>query len=249
MAMPELIDLGGYRGPVLSRAGARELDRRAIALGLPLLVLMENAARAVADVAMQMADERAGVLVVCGKGNNGADGLAGARMLSNAGRRVVIASGVVEDGMAGEEGAFATQWRIVSGMGLERVGASEAAIGDAVGVGLVIDAIAGTGLTAALRPEAAAWVRGMNRLRAGAGVKVLSVDVPSGMDADTGSASGVVVMPDVTVTFGGVKLGMMRGRCEGVPDGDERGVDVGEVYLGHLGVPVSMVEACAVPRY
>lgn len=230
-------------GVVLSREQVRRLDRLAMErLGMSGMVLMENASTAVAAGVMRLLEgrEEGGVVVVCGGGNNGGDGLGCARKLhvrGVRGVRVVLLKDVAE--MAGDAGVFA---RMCAGVGvamevldagdvagsLERAGGEVGASG-----GVIVDAMFGTGLDRALRPPLDAVVGWMEERR-GAGARVLSVDVPSGMDADTGEAlGGVAVRADATVTLAAMKRGMLteagQARC-------------GAVWVGDIGVSRGLVE-------
>lgn len=222
-------------GVVLTRAGSREVDRLAEErLGMPGLVLMENAATAVAAGVQRVLGQRGdgGVLVVCGAGNNGGDGLGAARKLHVAGVegvRVVLVQGREKYG-----GDAGRQLAMCEGVGVEVV---EMDGGDVVGSlkgawggggGVIVDAMFGTGLDRALGSPPAAVVGWINTER-GNGARVLAVDVPSGMDADTGEAlGGVAVCADVTIALCARKVGM----------GTEGGrVLCGEVLVGGIGVP------------
>lgn len=197
-----------YRGitspEAIGRAAMREAERRAIEdLGIPSIILMENAAQAV----VREVEDYASFAVVCGTGNNGGDGLAIARHLCLLGRDVrVYMIGDVEQG--GPD--FQTNFQILSRMApevlfpLDEVDPKmyEGFIHALQGCETCIDAIFGTGLT---RP-----VEGMHRRAIEAIDKyafhVVSVDVPSGLDTDTGTELGVAVRAHKTVTFHRMKL-------------------------------------------
>ena len=176
----------------LTREQAREIDRRcAEEFHLPTIVLMENAARAVADAARQWLGAKRRILIICGGGNNGGDGLAAARHLHNMGFDVVI-------GLTGDSAKFkgdaAINWRIVQAMHLPIITANAAAI-LASDADLFIDAIFGTGLQQPPREPFGEIVKAMNDR----GVDILSVDVPSGLDCDTGWPLGACVRAALTV--------------------------------------------------
>src|SRR5262245_36078728 len=197
---------------VFTRDAVRKLDRLAVSeFGVPSVVLMENAARHVTDVALDGLEsvEAPKVLVVCGPGNNGGDGLAAARHLHNAGLRVTVF-------LAGAEysGDAKINLDVVNRMGLRVVqmdaanpGRSLAAAADGLGAtDLVFDALVGTGLSRDLEPAFEKLVQEMNGFAAD-GVPILAVDLPSGMDADVGVPRRVAVRATVTVTFAGIKEG------------------------------------------
>jgi NAD(P)H-hydrate epimerase len=212
---------------VLSRDGAREVDRLAHEeFGLPTIVLMENAARGLAGVVL---DELrrvggGGVLVVCGRGNNGGDGYAAARHLANAGVEVACVAEVGEEGLRGDALVNA---RVARAMGI-RIGA-ELPRGR---WRVVVDAILGTGLRGGASGRAAELIGEVNGLGDG-GVRVVSADVPSGMDCETGLAGGAVVRADVTVTFAGLKVGMMELGAQAL---------TGEIVVVDIGVPRVVLE-------
>ncbi|BDG07847.1 NAD(P)H-hydrate dehydratase [Anaeromyxobacter paludicola] len=184
----------------------RAIDRTAIdELGVPGLALMERAGRAVAEAALALAGPGGRFLVLCGAGNNGGDGYVAARLLSAAGRAVELyALAPVEklgpDARAMREEALA---KGLAPRDAPALGRAEAGAGD-----VVVDAIFGTGLS---RPPEGALAEGIaaaGRLRE-AGARVLAVDVPSGLAADTGDAPGACVRADRTVTFGLMKRGLV----------------------------------------
>ncbi len=212
----------------MSVAAVRALDRRAIDdFGIPGIVLMENAARAVAARAEGMlGEDRRGVVIVCGSGNNGGDGLAAGRHLANRGIGV---SFVMLDGSAEMGGDAGVNLGICRRMGMRFVGTEDEA---ANGAGLVIDALFGPGRARARGGRAGGWGGGVaDRRRAGA--RVLAVDVPSGLDADSGEpVGGVCVEADATVTLAAVKPGLTRLGAQRF---------VGELSIGDIGVPAGLL--------
>ena len=210
----------------LTREQVRSIDRLALErYGLPGIALMENAARAVADVAWDMLGRRPGpVLVLCGGGNNGGDGLAAARHLHNRGAAVTIA--LVAD-PAKYHGDALTNWNVVRAMGLPaRPFARELLVG---GPALVIDAIFGTGLDRPPRDPFATVAADVDE----AGAPVLSVDVPSGLDCDTGEPMGVCVAASRTVTFVAEKAGFGSVTARQY---------LGEVVVADIGCPRELVD-------
>jgi NAD(P)H-hydrate epimerase len=210
---------------VLDRDAVRAVDRAAIEeYGIPGIVLMENAARALAATALSMLDGGGMALIICGSGNNGGDGWALARHLHNAGVRVVVAplGDPRPDGDAGVNCA------ICRAMGIEEIAFDRLeAQRDA---DLIVDAIFGTGLT---RPvlegraeEAIVWMNAGSE-------PVLAVDVPSGLDADRGFPLGVAVRATATVTFVGMKPGFLVSGAEAW---------TGTVTVGDIGAPRELTE-------
>jgi NAD(P)H-hydrate epimerase len=222
---------GGFDVVRLTRQQVREVDRRAIEdYGIPGIVLMENAARAVVDVAMEMLRGVANpyVMIVCGGGNNGGDGLAVARHLHNRGVFVEIAWAA---NSLDYKGDAAINHRIVAAMKLPDVPIEDADIPLAGGVvDLTIDALYGTGLTSAVRDDFP--IRLINEFP----VPVLSIDLPSGMDCDTGQPLGACVKATRTVTFVAEKAGFANPAAKQF---------TGEVTVGDIGCPKELVEAVA----
>ena len=189
----------------LTRAQVREIDRLAIErFHIPGIVLMENAARGAAEVAWEMLGRKTQtkVQIVCGGGNNGGDGLAIARHLHNLGVVVTILLSIDPDKYSGDA---LINWKIVQAMNLPIAARTQAA--DAIQsakADLIIDALFGTGLTQSPRPDASALIGWMNHRE----VPILAVDLPSGMDCDSGLSLGEhCVRAQRTVTFVAEKWG------------------------------------------
>ncbi len=187
-------------GRVLSVAEARAIDRDACQrLGMPTILLMENAARSVAEHARRLGDR---FVILAGAGNNGGDGLAAARHLGAA--RCAIHLLAEPDPAKAPDAAL--QLRILRAAG---VPVAVGALPDpAAHVGAIwVDALFGTGLDRELRGEARAWVLAFDRAVGGK----VSVDIPSGLHGDTGQVLGAACHADVTVTFVAHKRGMVIG--------------------------------------
>jgi len=220
----------------LSRAAVRELDRRAIVeLGVPSILLMENAGRAAAEEALRMLSGREGTAVVlAGPGNNGGDGLVVARTLENRGRRARVVFVGPHERLTDGSPDFLLNldlWRRQGGAVAVAVAPAELArlAEELRAAPLVVDALFGTGLTRPLDGPAAAAVGALNQ----SGAPVLAVDLPSGLDADTGEELPVAVLAEATVTFVAAKPGLYRGagpRC------------AGRVVVAEIGIPRFLVE-------
>ena len=196
---------------LMSRDEVRAFDAWAInELGVPGIVLMENAGRSCAQFIIETLSKvkKPKVCIFCGTGNNGGDGFVIARHLFNAGFAVTV---VVCGNIAKIRGDARINLDILTGLGLkiERLDMESAEIIDArvtklaSEVNMIIDAIFGTGLTGTLREEYKQLIDGIN----GLGCPILSVDIPSGLDCDTGLPLGASIKANCTVTFAAVKKG------------------------------------------
>lgn len=207
---------------LLACARMAEADRSAMRLGVSGLELMETAGRAVADAAADMVHFSGRVLVLCGPGNNGGDGFVAARYLAARGRAVSVAMLGSRDRLSGDAAVMADRY---DGAIVPLSKASPD------GVALVIDAVFGAGLNRGITEgsEVAELFDAIGRQ----GSKVLAVDVPSGLDGDTGSAMGAVLPADTTVTFFRRKPGhvLLPGRelC-------------GHVIVADIGIPSKVLE-------
>ncbi|MCR9245804.1 MAG: NAD(P)H-hydrate epimerase [bacterium] len=183
---------------LLSVEQARAIDRDAAErLRMPTIVLMENAARSVAEIARTLGDR---FVILCGAGNNGGDGLAIARHLGRAITRVHL---LAEPSPERAPDA-ATQLEILRAAGWPIVVGDGPAITDGGERVVWIDALFGTGLMRELTGAVRDWVECFNTA---AGTKV-AVDIPSGLHGDTGEVLGVACRADATVTFVAQKRGM-----------------------------------------
>ncbi|MBL8857051.1 MAG: NAD(P)H-hydrate epimerase [Planctomycetes bacterium] len=194
----------------LTRAQARAIDRAAIAdYELPGIVLMEHAGRSAAEFIVRIAGTaRRSVLVFCGGGNNGGDGFVIARFLHDAGFAVEALCCAPESATRGDA-AIARTVAAQSGVPLcdvstaSALDAACARLRPQAGACLVIDALLGTGFEGALRPETARAIAWMNALR---GLTV-AIDLPSGLDCDTGVCAEPTVRAAFTATFVAEKQG------------------------------------------
>jgi NAD(P)H-hydrate epimerase len=208
------------------------IEQRAI----PSLELMERAGEGLAALVARRAP-RGRVVVVCGKGNNGGDGLVVARLLREAGREVdVLAVWPLEE----LSGDAAEQLRRLPGAAPAPLGAARLE-----GAAAVVDAILGTGFEGAPREPAAGAIETINA----AGAPVVAADVPSGVNASTGEVEGSAVLASATGTFHRGKPGLWihpgkahAGRVEvidiGIPTGAPGGARAGLIGLAVLdGMP------------
>jgi len=220
----------------LSRDQIRAIDRCAIeTLGVPGVVLMENAGRQTADAVAGLLGGPAGrsVAVVAGSGNNAGDGFVIARHLHLRGAKVATFLLAEPDKLTPDA---ATNLAILSGLGHdlrpvagEELGELSAALAQ---FDAVVDAIGGTGIRGALRGVPAAAVEQINA----AARPVVAVDIPTGLDCDTGEAAGPVVRAALTVTFVARKKGF---------DAPGAAEYTGEVRVADIGVPAGVVAEIA----
>lgn len=209
--------------PILDTKGMQEADRVTIKdLGLPSMVLMEQAARAVTDTVTERFPEREPVVVLCGPGNNGGDGLAVARQLHVQGVEVEAALLVEPERLNGDA---RTQLDLVRRFGVPLTRpAPEEVPAVLAGAGVVVDALFGTGLTRPLEEPWAGVVTAVNRTAA----PVVAVDIPSGLAGGSSLVPGVAVEAAITVTFGAPKVAqVLPPACW----------HCGEVAVADIGIP------------
>ena len=203
---------------------ARELDRLAGAsFELPGGVLMERAGRAAAALVRTRFPLAQRIAVICGTGNNGGDGYVVARLLAESHREVYVYAPDQALPTRGEATLACAAWQ-------QSGGQMSIFSGELAEVDLVVDALFGIGLTRAPVAAHAALIDAMNALRA----PILALDVPSGLDADTGATPGVAVAAHTTLSFIGLKQGLLTGRAPAL---------VGELLVDELELP-KVLYAC-----
>jgi NAD(P)H-hydrate epimerase len=212
----------------LTRDQARALDRRAMEeFGVPGVVLMENAGRGCAEL-LRSLGVTGPVVICCGKGNNGGDGLVIARHLDNAGVPVRVLLFADPAGLVGDA---AVNCRIVERSGLPLVmnPNNDALTHELAAAQWVVDALFGSGLQGPLRPPFDRVVEAINA----SGARVLAVDIPSGLDADTGRPLGPTVRAHHTATVAAPKRGFFE--LEAKPW-------LGEIHVIDMGAPRRLTE-------
>ena len=222
---------------VCTAAELRDLDASADAMGLPTIVLMENAAIHAAAIAHEMLGRPASVLIACGKGNNGGDGLASIRHLLAQGHRVrVVIAGTLHE----IKGDAAVHAQVCRGLGVridelgEMTEPREAAALLEAGAApdLVVDAVFGTGLTSDPAGPPATLIELIDTAKQ-RGARVLALDAPSGLMTDTGEPAARCVTADTTVTFAAMKPGFAaRSAIE----------RTGKVAVAPIGLPPDLLE-------
>ncbi|HUW82325.1 MAG TPA: NAD(P)H-hydrate epimerase [Phycisphaerae bacterium] len=218
----------------LSRDQVREIDRTAIEqIGIPGVVLMENAGRNTAWATLELLPDPAAAraAIVCGSGNNGGDGFVIARHLHNAGVSVTTLLACEPERIGGDA---RINYEVIERMSLpihpirtsEQLAAQRAVLREA---DVIVDALLGTGFSGRPRPPLDAAIEAIN---AASQAKVIAVDVPSGLDCDTGRPSRPCVRADLTVTFVARKTGFDKpAACE----------HLGRVVVADIGVPVELL--------
>ncbi|MCK4508619.1 MAG: NAD(P)H-hydrate dehydratase [Desulfuromonadales bacterium] len=214
---------------VLTAAQMQEIDRRTIdEIGIPGVVLMENAGRGVAEEIVQRfsATDSPCALIMAGKGNNGGDGYVIARYLLNQGWDVKTLILAERDAIKGDAA--------VNLFALEKCGgqvdfilnaeALQSSLAAAGGLTVLVDAIFGTGL---IKPAQGLYLQAIEWLNQQT-FPVVAVDIPSGVDASTGRVPGVAVNASLTVTFAFAKVGLVSYPGAGL---------VGELVTVDIGIP------------
>ncbi len=194
----------------LTREEMRELDRKAIEeYKIPGIILMENAGRNVAEEILKMLDDtqQAKVAILCGKGNNGGDGFVVARHLHNHGIHVDVfliarVSDILKDGDAGTNLQILLNIKIPVKEILDIQGVNNI-LKELNDCNIPVDALFGTGLSGDVREPFRTLINGVNNLNK----PIVSVDIPSGLDCNTGKILGTAIKATKTVTFAVAKKG------------------------------------------
>ncbi len=218
----------------LSRQQVRELDRRAIEeYGVPGIVLMENAGRSCAELLMKLNPSKGNTIILCGPGNNGGDGYVIARHLDNHGWPVAC-SGFLDVKYQSPDAAVMrkacrsieqseiidpSNWTFVRNRFFNQLNT----------VAWVVDSLFGTGLSRGLEKPFDDLIAQMNIAPA----QILAIDIPSGLDCDTGETLGPTVRATHTATFVARKLGFQNPRAHGW---------TGEVHIVDIGAPRKLIE-------
>ncbi len=217
----------------------REVDRLAVErFGISGLVLMENAGRNAAEIIRRQFPRAETATIVCGVGNNGGDGCVIARHLCNAGWAIRLL-------IAGDRSRMtpdtAANFRIAEAMDLQRLVSEDlnqqraylqAGPTDAV----IVDALLGTGFRGTVRSPTAELIDAMNETTSSG---IVAIDVPSGLDCDTGQPSNATIRASVTVTFVAEKVGFAAAQAAAY---------VGMVRVADIGAPRMLIDAIASGR-
>jgi len=223
------------RFEAVTAAEMRDLDRKAIEeFGVPGVVLMENAGRGAVEAALQMlegADREPPTVLVCGKGNNGGDAYVVARHLHSLGRPVEVFLTHEPEAIHGDARTNLEILQRTQGVPI-RVLSDENQYGRLVDLlaraPLIVDGLLGTGLVRTVAAPFDRIIGLVNDLRR----PILSLDVPSGLDSDTGQVLGVSVQATTTVTFALPKRGLLLGKGPQV---------AGTLVLVDIGMPLDLL--------
>ena len=214
---------------ILTAEQMREVDRRTIERGIPSLVLMENAGHRVVELLAEkfrpLSEQR--IVILCGKGNNGGDGLVVARQLWTRfqPRELHVVLAAAADELKGDAAA---NLRMLEVVGCPVAHQITPAMRYAT---LVVDALLGTGLQGPAGGRIVEWIREVNNGFPLA--RVVAVDIPSGVESDVAETSGEAVQADYTVTFTAPKVGqILAPNCQ----------RVGRLRVAPIGSPPEMFE-------
>jgi hydroxyethylthiazole kinase-like uncharacterized protein yjeF len=220
---------------IVTASEMRDMDRLTIEkIGIPGIVLMENAAHGAGRVFLEHFSPASGsrVVIMCGKGNNGGDGLAMARHLSHSGLKVIV---VLLANASQVTGDALINLGIIKRMGVVEVieaptpaeyNGCQACI---EGCDYIIDAIFGTGINSDVEGIYRQAIQAINS----SGKQVMAIDIPSGLNSDNGRIMGVAIKADLTATFGFPKLGQMIFPGAGL---------VGRLACIDIGIPAAVAD-------
>lgn len=206
--------------PLLTPAEMNRADAAAIASGIPSLKLMRRAGQHVAETAGRMVQPGARIVVLAGPGKNGGDGFAAARLLAEAGYDVVVVLAGERFNLTGDAALMAAEWPgpVVAVSQVSFLGAS-----------LIVDALWGAGLSRDIEGEPYALIEAANA----SGCPILAVDLPSGIDGETGAVRSIAIHATRTITFAARKPGHLlepgKSHC-------------GPVEVGDIGIPIAILD-------
>lgn len=216
---------------ILSREQARDIDRLAVSeYGMPSILLMENAGRSAADFLLLQCKDLKKVVICCGKGNNAGDGFVVARHLDSHNVLVHILLFAKPDELKDDA---KINYDILKKSSIAITAVDESNFDKALSEAFnkadwLIDAIFGTGLLGDVHAPFDKIIMAMNKSQ----IKILSLDIPSGLDCDTGEPLKVAVKATITATFVGHKKGFLN------PEAKQY---LGDVYVASIGLPKAML--------
>ncbi len=203
-----------------------QLEQTAIKqFGIPAYELMKSAGQAVFNILITRYSQHNKILILCGAGNNAGDGYVVARLAKQAGLDVSVVSLIDPESLKNEALLAYNDWIELS----ENKTTDISLLND---TDIVIDALLGTGLKRDVTGEWARWIKAVN----GSGKPVVSIDIPSGLIADTGAIASVAISADITVSFIGLKQGMFTAQAKDV---------CGEIIFNDLALPAKVYSGVA----
>jgi ADP-dependent NAD(P)H-hydrate dehydratase / NAD(P)H-hydrate epimerase len=217
---------------ILTAAEMKEVDRLTTArYRVPSLTLMENAGRSVAEFIQSQFSNLAArrIVVLCGKGNNGGDGFVAARHLKKMGAAPEVFLVGKPSEARGDAATNLNRWKKVGKLSPDRV-LDRKFFAQLPPAAIVVDALLGTGIRGGVEGRLRDLINSVNEH--GPGTFVVAVDIPSGLQADTGAVEGAAIVADHTVTFTAPKLGQVYG------EGAHR---VGSLHVCQIGSPPAVV--------
>lgn len=223
-------NIGTDSFPILSAQELQELDERVVKeFHIPTEILMENAGKAVAKESLkilQKTSKTGTVLVICGGGNNGGDGFVAARHLKEKGMNVSVILLKPKESL--RNASLSNFYRIKSlNISYEVLPQKEQIENQIKNASLIIDAVFGTGFKGKTEGIFYDTIKLINSSKK----SVISVDIPSGLNADTGEAQGVSVKADTTVTFAALKKGFLNENAKQY---------TGKIIVVDIGLPKSL---------
>lgn len=219
----------------MSSKTVRLLDRLTIEhFGISGLILMENAGTGCTRLILEAISKQRGkppVLVMAGPGNNGGDGFVIARQLHNRGIPVTVALTCKREAFrSGTDGAHNLQALAPTGVPVLEAQTMTPGLSKTLDdAGLIVDALFGTGLDRPLNPHFQAIIEAVNQSR----TPVLAVDIPSGLDAETGRSWGACIQATLTATFAAAKNGLVRGDGPGA---------CGDIHVVSISIPRHLIQ-------
>lgn len=197
-------------GKTISSARMRRIEKHAVEkIGVPSLILMENAGRGLAEEAIRLLkslkipSSRTSIAIFCGSGNNAGDGFVAARHLFNKGFRPTV---ILVKNAKKLKGDALLNYSIIKNLGIPSKNFARMSLCGKKKFSLIVDALLGTGV----KGEVGGFYRKAIDYINQSGSKVISADIPSGLDADTGKPHGAAVRADVTVAMGALKTGLVK---------------------------------------
>ncbi|MEM1549477.1 MAG: NAD(P)H-hydrate dehydratase [Candidatus Methanomethylicia archaeon] len=201
-------------------------------LGIKRLMLMENAGAEVSRIILEMIKPKKCITIVAGSGNKGGDGFVAARHLSRLGIEIIVILIGRPESIRSEEAKI--NWKIINELksSIKTIVIEDTSQIDSIKELLtksevIVDALLGTGIRGLVKPPASEIIKIINHARE-CGAKIVSIDVPSGIDPNNGTPLGVAVKADLTITHHKPKIGLMT------KDGTEY---AGEIIVSNIGIP------------